>query len=451
MNFSRLSLGAKQVVWNAANYLPNPLALQAHDAPNRVVMVAGGERAGKSFSAAMEALPHALLPKSLGWIVGPTYDLARPEFGYVADALSNMRGLNLLADLSFPRQGAAALKTITGGEVLTRSADDPIKLAARAPDWILMCEAAQMSYEVFLRLRGRIAEKRGWLWISGTFEGSLGWYPEYWQRWQGDNVEQARSFSLPTWSNTRLFPDGERDAEILALKAAYPSDVFQERFGAIPCAPSNLVLKEFSHVEHVRPAPYWKQDADWENLPVELWIDPGGAGHYAVLAVQVRDHVVQQIDEVCVEYGVAEEIIGICQQRAWWHLVKLGVMDIAGQSKDGRESHADIWKRVARIPIGAKRVAVTDGIQRHRTFLRNTLTGEPDLFHDPRCKYTIREYGLYKRNVDTGKVIDKDNHAMKALAYGLVYHFGLAEPTFQRMRTVYKGEALEQALAGIYG
>jgi hypothetical protein len=108
-------------------------------------------------------------------------------------------------------------------------------------------------------------------------------------------------------------------------------------------------------------------------------------------------------------------------------------MDIAGRSKDGRESHADIWKRVARIPIGARRVGVDEGIQRHRTFLRNSVTGKPDLYHDPRCTYTIREYGLYKRNVDTGKVIDKDNHAMKAIVYGLVYHFGVAEKSAMRL------------------
>lgn len=444
----RLALAKKNLLWNAVGYTPNPLALEAHAASNRVVMVAGGERAGKSRSAAAEAFPHCLMPDSLGWIVGPTYDLARQEFNYIVDDLGK---LGMVQDASTPAHGSMSLTTRTGGKVITRSADDPVKLASVAPNWILMCEAAQCTYETYLRLRGRVAEKRGWLWISGTFEGSLGWYPELWQRWQADNVENAQSFSLPTWSNTQLFPNGRNDAEILALEQAYPADVFQERFGAVPCPPSNLVLKEFSHTEHIRAAPYWRNSHEWIDRPVELWIDPGGAGHYAVLAMQINDHEVQQIDEVCVEYGVAEEIIGICQQRQWWSLVKSGVMDIAGQSKDGRESHADIWKRVARIPIGARRVGVDEGIQRHRTFLRDSITGQPNLYHDPRCKYTIGEYGKYKRNVDTGKIIDKDNHAMKALAYGLVYHFGIAEPTVSRLPRIYHGEAMDNALARVYG
>lgn len=444
----RLPLNKKQLLWDAVGYAPNPLALDVHTCSNRVVMVAGGERAGKSRSAAAEAFPHCLMPDSLGWIVGPTYELARQEFNYI---LGDLGKLGMVQDASTPAHGAMSLTTRTGGKVVTRSADDPVKLASVAPDWVLMCEAAQCSYETYLRLRGRVAEKRGWLWISGTFEGSLGWYPELWSRWQADNVENARSYSLPTWSNTQLFPAGREDAEIIALEKAYPADVFQERFGAIPCPPSNLVLKEFSHTEHIRTAPYWSKDRAWVDKPVELWIDPGGAGHYAVLAVQVNGYEVQQIDEVCVEYGVAEEIIGVCQARPWWALVKSGVMDIAGQSKDGRESHADIWKRVARIPIGAKRVGVDEGIQRHRTFLRDSITGLPNLYHDPRCTYTIREYGLYKRNADTGKIIDRDNHAMKAIAYGLVYNFGIAEPTLQRLPQRYQGEAMEQALARIYG
>ena len=97
------------------------------------------------------------------------------------------------------------------------------------------------------------------------------------------------------------------------------------------------------------------------------------------------------------------------------------------------------------------RLGVDEGIQRHRTFLRDSITGLPNLYHDPRCTNTIREYGLYKRNADTGKIIDRDNHAMKAIAYGLVYNFGIAEPTLQRLPQRYQGEAMEQALARIYG
>ena len=117
---------------------------------------------------------------------------------------------------------------------MTKSARDPARLAGEAPDGILGCEAAQLPYDVFLRLRGRVAERRGWLWLSGTFEGSRGWYADHFSAWQAVNADGAASFSIPTWSNRALFPGGRADAEIEALEATYPAAVFRERFGGVP-------------------------------------------------------------------------------------------------------------------------------------------------------------------------------------------------------------------------
>jgi hypothetical protein len=84
--------------------------------------------------------------------------------------------------------------TKTGSRIVTKSARSPERLAGEAPDGILLCEAAQCSYEVYLRLRGRVAEKRGWLWLSGTFEGSQNWYAEKLNQWSRQNPEGGESF-----------------------------------------------------------------------------------------------------------------------------------------------------------------------------------------------------------------------------------------------------------------
>jgi hypothetical protein len=54
-------------------------------------------------------------------------------------------------------------------------------------------------------------EKRGWIAASGTFEGSLGWYPEKWNQYQLPNEEQGRSFSLPSFESAVLGLSGHCD------------------------------------------------------------------------------------------------------------------------------------------------------------------------------------------------------------------------------------------------
>ena len=81
----------------------------------------------------------------------------------------------------------------------------------------------------------------------------------------------------------------------------------------------------------------------------------------------------------------------------------------------------------------AQPVPIVDGIHRHHTFLSDPLTGVPRLVHSPKCRGAIKEYGLYKYPNDSpGRAeralpIDKNNHAMKAYAYGLVANFGFVD------------------------
>lgn len=429
------------IAWNRVGYQPTPAALLAHNHPGRVILVAGGERGSKSRSASAEVVAHALLPNQLIWIVAPTYELALPEFNYALDDLSR---IGMVLKSRTPSQGQRSLDTLLGTTIITRSAEDVLKLAATAPDAVLACEAAQLTYETFLRLRGRIAQKRGWLWLSGTFEGSLGWYPEFFTRWQVDNPEGARSFSLPSWSNVHVYPGGREDPEIKALEAAYPPDVFMERFGGVPCPPQSLVFKEFGFKDHVPPggAPYWAGHPDWRDVDVELAVDPGYAGAYAVLALQKVGDTVWVIDEVYRQFTVAEDIIQECQSRPWWKKVNGGVIDIAGKQHQGLASHVEVWRKMTGLALRSNPVKISDGILRHRTFLRNPATGQPRLFHDSRCKGMLREYGLYKyRDTVEGRPvseepIDRDNHAMKAIAYYLYDRFGATDTLVERRRPV---------------
>jgi len=424
----RIAETARRTLWRNAGYEPSPEQAAAHLDPSRAKLVAGGERAGKSRWTGQEVHDWCWACRDGEiWIVGPTYELARGDFLHALTA-ATATGILVPGSQSLPAQGQCQFTTITGVKVITRTSKDPETLAGTAPAGIAMAEAAQHEYEVFLRLRGRVSERRGPLVLSGTFEGSLSWYAELWERWQGENLEEGRSFSLPTWSNLAIFPGGRDDPEIKAVEAALPADMFQERYGAVPCRPRTLVFREFSHVDHV------KELAFLPGQPVQLWVDPGYAGAYAVLAVQFDQHmsppVVRVFDEVYRKGTVGEDIIAECKERPWWGNVKRVVMDVAGTQHHAQESHFELWRRLAGIVPQGQPVGVADGIQRHRSFLVCPADRQPRLLHDPKCKGTIAEYGLYRyreqkeQRPEREEPIDADNHSMKALAYGLVANFG---------------------------
>jgi len=418
----------REAAWKPAGYVPTADQRGAHGGPIRFKLVAGGERAGKSRSAAME-LVWRLRVGGLYWIVGPDYEQCRPELGYVVDLLARVGDVE---KLSMPAQGSCRLETKTGAVVVTKSAMHPEKLAGEAPDGILLCEAAQCGYEVFLRLRGRVAEKRGWMWISGTFEGSRGWYAEKFRSWQVQNREGGVAFSFPSWRSTALFPLGEEDPEIRALRAAYPEDLYRERLGGTPCPPASLVFREFDPGAHVKECPF---DG---SAKVELAIDPGYAGAYAVLAIQRAGPVVKLVDEVYLHRKVAAEVIAECKARPWWRAVTGGVMDVAGAQHHAMPSHMEIWLAETGLFLRSSRVGILDGIDRLRTFLWDPASDEPLLLVDPRCAKTIAEFGSYRyRDVQDGQPIheapiDRDNHALKALGYWLFNTFGPVKREIRR-------------------
>ena len=413
----------RDLLWAKVGYRPTAAQLAAHDSEARIRLVAGGERAGKSRSAAMELFGR-VLEGHLYWLVGPEYDLCRPEFEYILDAC---RRIDAVASVRYPGSSRCELITRTGARIVTRSAREPERLAGEAPDGILGCEAAQLPPSVFLRLRGRIAERRGWLWLSGTFEGSRGWYADKFRAWQLAKHPEARAFSIPTWENRTLYPGGREDPEIADLEAMFPPDLFMERFGGVPCPPSTLVFREFDSRVHVQPR------ARASGSAVELAIDPGYAGAYAVLAIEQRGPDVAVIDEVYLRRRVAGDVIAACRKRPWWPRVRGGVIDVAGRQHHAASSQIEIWASLGSIRLRSHTVPLRSGIDRLRTFLRDPSGGEARLTVAPECRNLIEEFGLYRYHEasDLKPIseipIDRDNHAIKALTYWLFDRFGAIE------------------------
>lgn len=435
----------RKFIFDKIGYTPSVEQWAVHDSAARVRLVAGGERGGKSFSSAMD-LVSRFYEGSLYWLVAADYERTRAEYDYICWALDKLGWKYRATNHIDPGEIEAA----GGFRIVTKSARDPRKLAMEAPDGILGCEASQLDYETYLRLRGRIAEKRGWMLLSGTFESSLGWYPELFNRWQVENEDGGQSFSLPSWSNLAIYPGGREDPEIKSLEVLHSYEWFMERCGGIPAPPKGRVLNEFSNTIHTGSGGDFEYDP---NLPVYIWVDPGYAHFYAVLAAQKKEDNIYVVDEIYENNLVTDEIVTIAKQRQWWRSVVGGAIDIGGTQHQAMPSVAEAWLKLTGVVLRSQKVRIQDGIEVCKSYLKvNPLTNRPKLYINTKCRGLISEMGgcpnphngqtrVYSWRTDRDNNVigmvpdDRNNDACKALAYGLVDLVGYA-PTMARKVSV---------------
>ena len=414
----------------------------------RIKLVAGGERAGKSFLGALSIISRLdeFEAGDICWLVARDYERTRAEWNYLSEILTKLGFLIKQTKRIDPGEMTVACGTSDKPGVFTiktKSAQDHRSLAMEAPRMVVACEASQIDHESFLRLRGRIAEKRGYLFLEGTFEMSLGWYPSQWEAWQFFNPDDdAISFSLPSWTNQVVYPDGREDEEILSLERLHSEDWFNERIAGVPAPPKGLVHSMFDVQSHISDrAEYIEGEA------VHLWVDPGYSqvtkSAYAVEVVQIIGDQIRIIDEVFEREKITEEIIEICQMRPWWQDVQHAVIDIAAHSI-GESRPVDTWLEKAGLYMQSERVGILDGVERFNTFLKeNPSTRQPHMLINPKARGVISELGgcanpfddqihVYTWRTDRDNNVvgreprDAFNHGVKAITYGLVVNFGYA-------------------------
>lgn len=417
---------ARQQIWrtlpdsvpgSGLGYEPSEAQLDFLDDDHLTTLVAGGERAGKSDTSAMKAFQmtlgflgdYAASGKAAGevaWIAADSYELTRPEFDYIVERLKRTPFRVRASKRIDPGQIDI---NVPGGvfTIKTRSANDAQTLRAESPVWVLVCEASLLTHDAYMRIRSRVGEIRakypgyGSIVLSGTFEGSLGWYPTYWSKWQSTAVQESenvKSFSIPSWSNRFIYPLGENDPEIMRMKEDLPESVFRERIQAVPAPPSGRVHQSFDSTIHVQDTSY---DPD---KPVLLGIDPGYSGRsstYAVEVVQRRDTGCQNnhywvVDEIFEKQLTVEQVVNIALARYWWrNAEKVGVIDIAGIAHVGaQESNEEVWMKKTGLILNHEKVNIRPGIDRFESMLQTCpLCSEPYLVFDPKCRGVVSELG----------------------------------------------------------
>ena len=436
----------KRRIFELLGYVPTEAQWLIHSDDSRLKQIVGGERAGKSkvnskefawryFLAMQDEKPH------LYWLIANDYEGCRGEWEHIVE---DMLKLDILAAPPTKNLDPGQILLKDGTQIVTKSARYPEKIATVAPDGILICEAAQIEYEVFLRCVARTAEKRGWLSMAGTFEEDdyIGWYRELFQLGQSHNTLGLKSFGLPTWSNTVIFPGGRNDPEILRQEAGMSKERFMERFGGEPSPRTGRVISDFANAIHVKECPFDP------SLSVELAVDPGYAGAYAVEVIQNKGEYLQVIDEVYVQGVVTKDIILMCKKKDWWGNVQGGAADIAAKQHQAMASPLEVWLG-AGVHLLTKKVNIEDGIDLLRTHLKqHPVTGQPGIVIDPKCRGLIAECGggkspvegggVWMRNKNTNQPIDRHNHAAKAMIYFLANKYGheIERKPLQKLRWV---------------
>ncbi|MDE2104988.1 MAG: hypothetical protein KGL39_47560, partial [Patescibacteria group bacterium] len=381
---------------------------------DRFPVIAGGERAGKSVVTATILLPNILAlpylrkerffdqygqlrfneqqdrPRTPDFLLfGPTYAEPRVEFTYLEEWLDKLGKLaRKTLHTSKPQDGPWRMVTTDGVVISTFSTEDPTGIRAVDLEGAAICEAGKCAYDTWERVNGRVSSKRGFIILSGTIEDSQRWYVDYMLMGKRPNDLGLVSYSIPTWTNHHMFPGGERDPEILRLKALYPEETFLARICAEPSPPRYRVLKE------VQPAivcePDIPGDAEW-------WVcgDPGYATAYAIMFVAIwkgedgtkRFHFA---DELYERKLTTHDMIELLKAHPLWAKVRDGVLDVASKGhRDASESALEIFKKKTSVNWRMKWWPEDRLIERLRA---SAKSGQFTI--SPKCKGFLMESGI---------------------------------------------------------
>ena len=422
---------------------------------SRNVVNCAGEGAGKSTIGVLKAICFSLTapkPPSLGWCMGADFEDAYKELvGTSGDDLSIV---NIADRLGILDRAGSTISSHADQKCRVHiyvrptlylpaidfyiedvSGYDPLKIGRDEPDWILGAECSRWLPELWYRAQGRLARKypRSWGYFSGSPETAQDWFSEIAALGQGPNDQDIVSYYMPSWANKVLYPGGADDPAITKLQNSMSRDRFMARHVGKPSPPRDAVLPEFKHSLHVHPVEYV------QGYPVYVFIDPGTTV-YAVEFVQIVNQEIRVLNEVYMPQASHAQVITNTLLKPEWKYVRAGVIDIAGsQHHFGQGSSEEAWYRDTHgLQLQAKYWRVEQTVERLRSVLQiNPITQRPYLVIHPRCTGMISEMGGGKspnpagglwRMSPQGTPRAENDHASKALGYGLLAVYGTISP-----------------------
>jgi len=260
-------------------------------------VLCNGRRWGKSLFGGKEIETTAFVKNFLGqpmmgWIIGPNYGDAEKEFRVIYNTFKAL-GIDTLSNkfIKNAENGNMKIETNWGWSVECRSAQHPDSLVGEGLDFVLLAEAGRHTKRTFTEyVRPALSDKRGFSMMSGVPEDVADTNLLYWayQRGQEESFTQWKSWQLPSWTNTHVFPGGRNDPEIIEAASDLTDDEFRRQYGGEFVLKRGRVMKEWDDDHHVVDARYRR---DW---PLFAAVDFGYTNDWVWLWIQI-DPIEQRV------------------------------------------------------------------------------------------------------------------------------------------------------------
>jgi len=434
---------SKSGFYRSIGYSPHAGQQQIHFTPARFKVVSNGRRWGKTLFGAREAEPNCYVPSAitgqpqLGWIVGPQYSDADKEFGLVYDSLRkagvDKDSIKFLRNVD---SGNLHIKTNWGFELLGKSAAKPESLVGDGLDFVLMVEAGRHKRKTWGEyIRPTLSDKRGWALFTGVPEGksenSL-LYALY-QRGLTPVAQKRgwRSWKMPSWTNSVVFPGGRNDPEILDAEDDLTKDEFDRQYGAEFSEKTGVVMQEWDDDIHIGDFAY---EPSWRTF---MAVDYGFTNPFVVLIIQLGP-----FDEIRVIWERRYQRMDTPEVAADVMAAIPGIVRVCERlyPDPAEPDDTKTLERMLRIPAHNATggpLSTRLGMIRRSLKVRNAHLEEgdperiPQLQVDRSCKalsWEMREgykWPEHKSQIksDSENPMDKDNHGVEALGRFFKGHF----------------------------
>lgn len=269
-------------------YIPHPGQRLVHYDPTRHRVLSNGRRWGKSMFGGKEIEAMAWIKNfrgepMRGWIIGPEYTDAEKEFRVIYNSFKAL-GIDQISSkfLSNVENGSMRIATNWGFDLQCRSARHPESLVGEGLDFVLLAEAGRHVRRTFTEyVRPALSDKRGISMMSGVPEDANDTNLLYWGYKRGQQGQNGwKSWQLPSWTNTAVFPGGRTDPEILEAEEDLTKDEFDRQYGGQFILRHGRVMKEWDDDLHVGQYSY---NSRW---PLYAAVDFGYTNDWVWLLIQ---------------------------------------------------------------------------------------------------------------------------------------------------------------------
>lgn len=290
VDFQQATVFDKAEWFRQTGYDPHPGQRVIHYDNHRHRILCNGRRWGKSLLGGKETETMAFVKNFLGeprrgWIIGPEYGDAEKEFRIVHDTFKEL-GIDKISTkfLNNTENGNMRIATKWGFDVQCRSARHPETLVGEGLDFVILVEAGRHRRRMFGDyVRPALSDKRGQSLMSGVPEDASEQSLLYWayNRGQDKTKVQWKSWRMPSWTNTRTFPGGRDDPEILEAEDDLTEDEFRRQYGGEFIERYGRVMKEWDSEVHVGDYQYDP------SMPLYAAVDFGFTNDWVWLWIQV--------------------------------------------------------------------------------------------------------------------------------------------------------------------